>query len=254
MARVRAGEAALHTGTLYPYDLVGPILDNRTGKEERQSLDAAWQALPDFAGGGNALAVVDGSGSMYWSGSNPKPAAVALSLGLYFAQRNTGAFHGHFITFSQKPQLVEVKGKDLYEQVKYCKRFNECANTNVQAVFDLILRTAVKHRLPQEDLPSALYIISDMEFDACAENADVTAFESACRAFQAKGYQLPQVIFWNVASRALQQPVTRNEQGAALVSGCTPRIFEMVTQGNFSPWNYMLEVLNGPRYRDLRAA
>ena len=122
-----------------------------------------------------------------------------------------------------------------------------------RAVFDLILRTAVKNHLQQADLPATLYFISDMEFDSCAENADLTNFEYARRAFEAKGYTLPRVVFWNVASRALQQPVTMNEQGVALVSGCTPRLFEMVLSGNLSPYAYMLEVLSAPRYRDIAA-
>lgn len=253
LEQVRSGEARLNTGTLYPYELVAPILNGTVSEDERLALDTTWKALPDYAGNSNALVVVDGSGSMYWSGVRPMPATVALSLGLYFAQHSTGAFQGHFITFSHSPRLVEVKGRDLYEQVKYCESFNECSNTNVQAVFDLILRTAVKNRLKQADLPATLYFISDMEFDSCAEEADLTNFECARRAFAAKGYTLPRVVFWNVASRALQQPVTMNERGVALVSGCTPRLFEMVLGGKLSPYAYMLEILSGPRYRDIAA-
>ena len=252
LERVRAGEAKLHTGTLYPYELVASALRGEPGEAERLALDTTWKALPDFGTGEDALAVVDGSGSMYCHAS-PMPAAVALSLGLYFAQRNTGAFHGHFITFSERPRLVEVKGRDLYEQARYCASFNEAANTNVQAVFELILRTAVRNRLSQKELPSTLYFISDMEFDACTRDADVTCFGHARKAFEARGYRLPRVVFWNVASRNLQQPVTMNEQGVALVSGCTPRLFDMVTGGVLSPYAFMLEVLNGPRYKDITA-
>lgn len=101
--------------------------------------------------------------------------------------------------------------------------------------------------------PAALYFISDMEFDACAENAETTNFQYARQAFEARGYRLPRVVFWNVASRRLQQPVTSNEQGVALVSGCTPRLFEMVAAGRLSPYAYMLEALSAPRYRDIVA-
>lgn len=254
LEQVREGKAVLHTGTLYPYDVIAPALENKVmSQEERLALDTTWNALPDYAGGGNALVVADGSGSMYWEYVNPVPAAVALSLAIYFAQRNTGAFRNHFITFSHSPRLVEIKGKNLYEQVKYCESFNECANTNLQAVFDLLLRTAVENHMSQADMPDTLYVISDMEFDEGTEYADVTAFEQARRAFAAEGYALPKVVFWNVASRNLHQPVTMNEQGAALVSGCTPRLFQMVTEGKLSPYAYMLEVLDSPRYRDLAA-
>ena len=253
LRQVCEGKAALHTDTLYPYDVIAPILQRDISMEERRALDATWKALPDYAGGGNALVVADGSGSMYWEYVSPVPAAVALSLAIYFAQRNTGAFRNHFITFSRSPRLVEIKGEDLYEQVHYCAGFNECANTNLQAVFDLLLRTAVENHMSQADIPDTLYIISDMEFDQGTERADVTVFEGARRAFAAEGYALPRVVFWNVASRNLHQPVTMNEQGAALVSGCTPRLFEMAAGGTISPYAYMMDVLGSPRYRELTA-
>lgn len=252
--KVKNGEAVLHTGTLYPYDVIAPCLRAQSpSEEERAAIDATWRALPDFTTGENALAVVDGSGSMYCAGVSPSPAAVALSLGIYFAERCRGAFQNHFITFSQRPRLVEIKGRDLCERVRYCEGFNEVANTDIEAVFELVLRTAVNNRLKQSELPAALYVISDMEFDRCAQNAGVTNFENAKRRFERAGYRLPRVIFWNVASRNLQQPVTMNEQGVALVSGCTPRIFEMAAGGSLSPCRYMLEVLGGERYEPVTA-
>ena len=247
---VTHGEAQLHTGTLTPYEIICPILDH--SDSDPAALDATWNALEDFTGGENALVVIDGSGSMY-SYSNPMPASVALSLGIYYAERNKGAFHNHFITFSENPQLVEIKGETIQEKVHYCKTFNEVANTNIQRVFELILSTAVKHKLPQEELPTTLYIISDMEFDWCAEGADITNFQYAQTIFAEAGYQLPRVVFWNVDSRNAQQPVTKNEQGVALVSGCSPRIFGMLKAGLLSPMEYMLDILGAERYQKIAA-
>jgi len=252
LGRVAKGEAKLHTGALLPYDIIRPVLADSMRAGERQSVDVTWNAQEDFIRGENALAVIDGSGSMYMSG-DPKPAEVALSLGIYFAERSKGAFANHFITFSHKPRLVEIKGRDIFEKARYCMTFNEVANTNIKAVFDLILRTAVKHRLPQSELPAALYIISDMEFDACAENADITNFECAKSDFAAQGYSLPTVVFWNVQSRNAQQPVTRNEQGVVLVSGASPRVFSMIQSGNLSPMAFMLETLGNERYAKIHA-
>ena len=113
--------------------------------------------------------------------------------------------------------------------------------------------TAVKNNLPQSELPSTLYIISDMEFDYCTENADMTNFDYAKRIFTEKGYKLPQVVFWNVDSLSRQQPVTMNEQGVALVSGVSPRIFSMIKSHNLSPLAYMLEILNSERYAVIKA-
>ena len=250
LSRVEHGEERLHTGTLYPYEIIRPLsaaVVPQIPKEEARALDVTWSALPDYTNGENALVVLDGSGSMYWGG-NPLPSSVALSLAIYFAERNTGVFHGHFITFSENPRLIEIEGATIVERVYYCRSFDEAANTNLEAVFCLLLHAAVKNRVPQEELPSVLYIITDMEFDACTVDADVTNFERAKELFAEAGYTLPRIVFWNVQSRSRQQPVTMNEQGVMLVSGCSPSIFSMVVDGRITPYEYMEQVLGSERY------
>ena len=251
MEQVKAGRTRLHTGTLMPYELVRAAYD--ASEKDRAALDVTWNALEDFTGSENALVVADGSGSMYWSG-DPVPATVAQSLAIYFAERNHGAFRNHFITFSMSPRLVEIKGADFVEKVRYCRTFNECANTDLLAVFDLILRTAVQHRLPQKELPSTLYIVSDMEFDACAKDASMSNFACAKQMYLSRGYRLPRVVFWNVQSRNEQQPVRMNEQGVALVSGCSARIFSQVMTGALDPYTNMIHTVCTERYQMIRAA
>lgn len=249
---VKHGNVKMHTGVLTPYDVIAPCCKwhdmEEISAEERNAMDITWNALEDFGNDENALAVIDGSGSMY-----PRAIAVALSLGIYFAERNKGKFHNHFITFSKRPQLVEIKGSDIAEKVRYCCQYNEVANTNLSAVFNLLLKTAVKYDLPQEELPKRLYIISDMEFDECVENAGVTNFENAKRKYAEKGYTLPEIVFWNVESRNNQQPVTMNENGVALVSGCSPRLFSMVASGELDPYKTMLDILSSERYAKISA-
>lgn len=284
MSRVAEGTEQLHTGTLMPYEMIKPFFGRGDiSDQERKAIDATWKTQEDFTGGENALVVIDGSGSMY-GGADPIPATVALSLGIYYAERNTGAFQNHFITFSENPKLVEIKGKDnetfadclrtkniyamlprykaylferlengdsneyIYEKVRYCHQFNEVANTNIQRVFELILKTAVKNRVPQKDMPAKIFIISDMEFDYCTEDCSLTNFEYTQRLFEEHSYQLPEVMFWNVASRNQQQPVKINDQGVALVSGCNPRIFSMLKAGILSPYAFMMDVLGSERY------
>ena len=96
-------------------------------------------------------------------------------------------------------------------------------------------------------------MISDMEFDCCAGNAGITNFEHAKAEYERNGYKLPQIVFWNVASRNNQQPVTRNEQGVALVSGCSPHIFSMLSKNILDPYSYMLEILSSERYEMIAA-
>ena len=250
--KVTTGDAKLHASTLMPYEIITPFFRRNVSDEERKAINATWISQEDFGDTENALAVIDGSGSMYGWGE-PMPATVALSLGIYFAERNKGAFKNHFITFSEHPQLVEIKGEDILDKVRYCHGFNEVANTNIQKVFELILDTAKKNSVPQDELPKKLYIISDMEFDYCAEDASLTNFEYAKKLFAEAGYTLPEIVFWNVASRNRQQPVTRNEQGVALVSGCTPRLFSMVASGTMNPYAFMLEVIESERYAKIVA-
>ena len=262
MEKVSKGEATLHTGTLLPYELVEPYLytDGRYNNsfmkaisdEEKNALNATWAALPDFTTDESAIAIVDTSGSMYWQ-NDPLPAAVALSLGLYFAERAKGPYRNHFIEFSAHPELIEIKGETFADRLRYIASFNEVANTNIESVFQLILDTAVNNHLPQSDLPDKLYIISDMEFDSCVGNATLSNFENAKLKFAMAGYQLPKLVFWNVASRNRQQPVRENDRGVALVSGCSPRIFSMVMDGMFSPYEYMLSIVDTERYAPIAA-
>ena len=257
---VATGEAKLNANNIAPYELIAPYLGcycdgsfmRAVSPEEKQALNATWASLPDFGDNENAIAVVDTSGSMYWA-QKPLPAAVALSLGLYFAEHNKGVFRNHFIEFSMRPQLIEIKGDTFVDRLRYIASFNEVANTNLDAVFDLILEAAVKNHASQEELPAKLIIISDMEFDACIGGASAINFENARGKYEACGYQLPQVVFWNVASRTRQQPVTLNEQGVTLVSGVTPRIFSMMAEGAISPFAFMMKVLSSERYACIAA-
>ena len=253
--KARCGEVKLNTNVLTPYEIITPFFKRNVSDEERNSINTTWNALEDFTNDENALAVIDGSGSMY-GGADPIPATVALSLGIYFAERNKGAFKNHFITFSETPQLVEIKGDDILDKVRYCHDYDEVANTNIQKVFELVLNAAKKNNVPQAELPKRLYIISDMEFDYCADDANLTNFEYAKKLFADAGYKLPEVVFWNVSSRNRQQPVTKNEQGVLLVSGCTPRLFSMIADGSISdmaPYEFMMEVLMSERYEKIAA-
>lgn len=253
--KVSTGDAKLNAGTLMPYEIITPFFRKHVSDEERKSINTTWTSQKDYGNAENALVVIDGSGSMY-GGAEPMPAAVALSLGIYFAENNIGAFKNHFITFSENPQLVEIKGEDILDKVRYCHNFNEVANTNIQKVFELILDAAKKNCVPQEELPKRLYIISDMEFDFCTQDSSITNFEYAKKLFENAGYKLPEIVFWNVASRNRQQPVTKNEQGVFLVSGCTPRLFSMIADGTISamtPYAFMMDVLGSERYEKIVA-
>lgn len=254
---VHSGEAKLHADRLFPYDIVRAAIDGKISPEEKLSLDAAWKSLPDLSAAKceNAIAVVDGSGSMTWGKGGIRPIDAALSLGIYFAEHNIGAFANHFITFSETPQLVEIKGRDIVEKTRYCSTFDEVANTNLEAVFTLILKTAIENSVPQSELPAKLYIISDMQFDSCIIGGNNDAlFRSMKKLYSQHGYKLPEVIFWNVNSDCNAMPVIRSETGAALVSGYSPAIFDMVIDGECSPETVMSRILLSERYAQITVA
>ena len=266
LSKVVSGEAKLHADNISPYELVEPYLiedwrrlkcDGRfymktISEAEKAILNTTWNSIPDFGKDENSIAVIDTSASMYYQRS-PLPAAVALSLGLYFAERNKGIFKNHFIEFSNKAQLIEIKGETFADRLRYIATFCKVASTNLESVFNLILNAAKKYNVSQDEMPKKLVIISDMEFNSCVENPDKINFYQAKQRYEGSGYKLPEIIFWNVASRNRQQPVTMNEQGVVLVSGATPRIFSMVAGGKTSPYTFMLEVLNSERYMKIAA-
>lgn len=257
--RVNSGEAKMNTGTLAPYELIRPICEldynwryKPVTQEQIDVINTTWSALARPVDYENSLAIIDTSGSMYWQG-NPLPASVALSLGIYFAENNKGVFANHFIEFSENPQLIEIKGETFVDKVRFIETFNEVGNTNIEKVFELIYVAAVDNNVPQEELPKTLYIISDMEFDHCTNGAQLTNFEYAKKLFESAGYTLPNVVFWNVQSRNTQEPVKKNDQGVALVSGCTPKLFDMVMSGELDPYTFMLEAVCTERYERIAA-
>ncbi len=237
------GEATINSGTLYPYELMRKVKD-----QNDPTVEAMWRNLPNYADTEeNALVVADVSGSMYGT-----PLDVCISLAIYIAERNKGLFQNKFITFSSEPAIEEIKGQTLYEKYNNLAGANWDMSTNLQSVFTLLLDTAVKNSVPASEMPSKLFIVSDMEFDRCVNGG--TNFQSIQAKYEAAGYILPTIVFWNVESRNDQTPVTMDEKGVFLVSGCSPSIFQKAVNAiATTPMEMMLEVLNGPRYEPIRS-
>ena len=230
LKEVEEGKSKINAKTLYPYEIYKIAEDN--------TAQVLWDALPDYTQGRNAIVVADTSGSM-----TGDPMAVSVSLALYFAERNRGQFKNYFISFSETPKLHRIQGNNLREKFNSIE-LGDIANTNIQAVFDLILNTAIQNRTPQEEMPETVYIISDMEFDSCATG--MTNYEMIEGKYKQAGYKKPNLVFWNVDARQKNLP-TMNEQGVALVSGLSPVIFKMAVE-NKTPYEVMLDTINQPRY------
>lgn len=254
---VACGEKQIHTETLFPYEVLRPFFKNGTWCSSDTSgmdtLEQLWRNLSGAVVNVNAISVVDTSGSMYWSSGSLKPALISQAMGLYCAERCEGVFHNCLITFESTPHLMKIHGNTLRDKLKYIGTLPWGGSTNLEAVFSLILKTAVKFEVRQEELPQVLYIFSDMEFDICTENADETVYENARKRFEARGYRMPAVVFHNVSSWQMQTPVTAHTRGTALTSGAGTHMLEHKFDGNVTPMDHMLRVLNSERYAMIRA-
>lgn len=254
--KVKNGSKRIHADTLFPYEVLRPFFNGGywsvTDPKGMAALEALWNSLPGEIGSANAISVVDTSGSMYWA-EKLKPALISQAMGLYCAERCPGIFHNHLITFESTPHLMEIKGKTLRDKLRYIGTLPVGGSTNLEAVFNLILRTAVDNDAKQEEMPAVLYIFSDMEFNCAMRNADKTVYENAKELFEAFGYQMPAVVFHNVNSWQMQAPVTAHTRGAALQSGASTRALKEKFDGNITPMDHMLRVLNAERYSMIHA-
>jgi hypothetical protein len=238
LGQVNAGEKKVNAGALYTYE----IYDLGRLKGDWTSADALWKNLPDYTNGKPAIVVADVSGSMMG-----KPMSVSVSLALYFAERNKGPFHGYFLTFSENSRLVKVVGNSLYEKVHNIESADWGGSTNIMSAFKAILTAAVNAKASQDEIPAVLYIVSDMQFNACTNGADTSSFERAKKMFEDAGYVLPHVVFWNVNAFNTQTPVTKDEKNVTLVSGLSQSTFKHAVQGK-TPLESMTDVLNSERY------
>jgi len=233
--KATSGEAKINAGTLYPYQIYKSVQSDYS-----KALEALWNQLPDYTQGKNALVVADVSGSM--SGD---PMAVSVSLALYFAERNVGQFKDYFITFSGNPQLQRIKGETLREKMRNLENADWGMNTDLEAVFNLILDTARANNVPVSEMPETIYIISDMEFDRCTYAG--TNYQEIENMYAAFGYEKPNLVFWNVNASGNNMPVRKNENGVALVSGFSPVIFKIAVE-NKTPEEVMMDTINSERY------
>ena len=253
LQKAACGEAVIHSSTLFPYDIVEKVMDmGWMGFRitEDAALEAQWRQLPDYVEAGtNALVIADTSGSMYG-----RPMATSVGLAVYFAERNTGPYHNMFMSFSGTSRIQMLKGETLAQKIGSINMNDWAANTNLQAAFRHVLEIAVKNRVAQEDIPKSLIVISDMEIDYSG-NRDWTFYEKMSRLFRKHGYQIPNIIFWNVASRHDVFHADRNRTGVQLVSGQSASVFRQVMQCvGLNPVEAMEKIINSERYAPIAVA
>lgn len=255
-AFARDKETKVNAATLYPYEVVKKALELRhsnylfdTFDTNRLMVNKYWENLPDYLEGKDCkmMCVVDTSCSMIGT-----PMNVAISLGMYCAERLSGPFSNRYISFSRRPQLVKVEGIDFVDKVNRVYRTNLCENTNLNAVFDLLLNVALDKNTLKEDIPETIVVISDMEIDYgsnwMSKKAE-TEMEKMRTKWAAYGFKLPRLVYWNVDAR--HSTILDSGPNVTFVSGASPVIFKSVLTGK-NGYDLMLEAITADRYNVIK--
>ncbi len=264
----KSDDTKVNAKALYPYEVVAKVVGNGWGRPNLSDVDRAmlekyWNNLPDYFNGeqSNMLCVVDTSGSMTGSEASA-PINVAISLGMYAAERAGGPFANHYISFSSRPQLIRIEGVDFADKVNRIYRTNLCENTNLTATFDLLLEMADRPDVREEDIPENIVVISDMEIDrmsgggwrsnfpAWTEKTAMTEMDKVRAKWAAHGHKMPHLIYWNVDARS--NTILDAGPGVSFVSGMSPVIFESVITGK-TGYDLMLDKLLSERYEAVTA-
>lgn len=237
----------IKAATLFPHQISEKVMQ---GREDAETLEALWQALPNVFGDKvvSILPVCDVSGSMAG-----QPMEISTGLGLYLAERNKGPFQNILCTFAGQPQFLEINPHaTLRQKLMAVQNMPWEMNTNLEKVFELMLRKAVHGQCSEEDMPKVVLIISDMQFDACVKSPRANVMQMIEQRYREHGYQMPQVVFWNVrASSGI--PAKWNEQGVALVSGYSPNIMTSIMRNEIgTPIDAVLNAVMIPRYEKVQ--
>lgn len=222
---------------LYPYEIIRKL------DSDRQLAEALWSAYPQDKFDGNIIVVRDGSGSMYGGYGDANPIEIADSMAIYTAERLAGKFKNRFITFSNRPQLVDLsKVKTLKDKVELLHEHNEIANTNMSATMKLIYDSSLG--LPVEEQLDTILIISDMQFDAGVRNCSESVMDSWKEKFINSDLKWPEIVYWNVNQSKVTFPTSKYDN-VKLVSGFSKSVLEdVMTNETTSATEYMMKVLS----------
>lgn len=260
--RLTDGLSTVNSSTLYPHELINDLLQNscrELSKQEQVVLNAQWNSLPDYMKGTSQriLPLVDVSGSMYgtygFANNGPAPISVAVALGIYIAQRNTGSFANHFMTFSQTPSIESIDPNlMIHEQVSNMSQAAWGMNTDLDKVFRTLLSVAKRDSVSREDMPTMVLILSDMEFDTAMSNPYHTNYEAIRKSYSDYGYDMPKIVFWNINASRNNFPVSSRDENTLLVGGFSPSIMKHILKtGSVTPMDLLNEVINSSRYADI---
>lgn len=253
ISAVEKGEQKIHAATLFPYDILEKYGANNgfriCANHEDPVLEAQWKALPDFTGNGaSALVIADTSGSM-WG----RPLATSVGLAVYFAERNKGPFNGLWMSFSADSKVQRLKGATLAQKLSSIDQQHWGMNTNLEKAFSQILDIALRNGVKPEDMVKSLIVISDMQIDHTV--GSWSFHDEMAKRYRDCGYELPNVVYWNVESRSDVFHADKSRKGVQLCSGQSPSVFkELMSAVGMTPSEMMFKVLTADRYAPVTIA
>lgn len=257
--KLKAGnpEVKVNAQAVFPHDVIKSVIKSeyveRLNQTEYDFVESQWNSLPNYITDANVLPIVDVSGSMTCKvGNNPNLTClqIAVSLGLYFADKNTDTFKDIFMTFSENPRLMRLEGT-IIQKLNQLVQSEWEMNTNLEAALNLLLKTGIDANVPDENMPKMLLLLSDMQFDRCVANGNESAINMMRTRYAEMGYTMPTVIFWNLNAHD-NVPVRFNDSGVALISGFSPAIMKTILSAdlnNLTPEAIMISTVMNDRYR-----
>jgi hypothetical protein len=173
----------------------------------------------------------------------------------------------------------------LHEKVKLMLASPRGGNTDFISAHELILQKCVENKISDSDMPSKIFILSDMQFDNFYKNctkssinfknkpysinvhSQQTIHESLSSAYYSAGmnsigspYKLPQQIYWCLRSDTTGFPVQTDTPNTQMISGFSSSLLRLfLLEENVpseheppSPWDTFQKAINNEHYRFIK--
>lgn len=261
ISNVKSGVAKMCASAIYPYQLYDSFLRSRK-EVDTQAIEAQWYSLPNYMEGSTErlLPMIDTSGSMEFYGA--LPARAGWSLGLYISERNESIFKDAFITFSTRPKMVYLQGS-IVERIRAIRSVEWTGTTDIESAFRLLLSKAIENKISEDEMPTTILILSDMQFDPSRSMYNATSYEMMKAHYAAAGYKIPRIVFWNLRAEPDNVVVSAFDENVGLVSGFSPSALKSILAGEEiqnekpedkkkeTPYELMMRIISSERYNDV---
>ena len=255
---VESGEEKINAGAMFPSDLVLEYLRQQGDNcydlqpmKADQTINLQWEALPKWGEEQDILVMADVSGSMMHPDMTPM--AASTSLAMYTAERNTNPlWKNRFMTFSSDPEFIKLNSAmPLHSKLHKVMQSPWGMSTNLRKAMALVFNCCKK----QSDLPDAIIVVSDMQFDPGRPDWEGTSTYEDMKSMASElGFELPNIVWWNVNSFG-NSPCTFDENGVAMLSGYSPTNLQMAFDGQINPMQAMHTLVrDNPRYQPVKKA